>query len=109
MSNETKKLIDVIENLYHISSIEEKEDMILNLINSAKQDGLRTIQFREFVYNGFEKEIKAMYKLTFKGSQILAEAHSEQEYCLSTGLPIKKGFCFEKATKPSIGTSFIQG
>ena len=104
MSDETKKLIDVIENLYHISSQEEKEIMILNLINSAKQDGLRSIQFKEFVYNGFKKEEKTMYKLTFKGSQILAEAHSEQEYYFSEAIPIKKDVCFEKVEKRNIKT-----
>ena len=102
MSEETKRLIDVIENLYHLSSEEEKESMILKLIKSAKEDGLRTIGFREFVYSGFEKEIKAMYKITFKGSQILAEAYSEQEYCISKTLPISKGVCFEKVTKTNI-------
>ena len=102
MSNETKRIIEVIENVYHISDIEQKEKMILELIESAKKDGLRTVEFKEKVYDCFNKEIKATYKITFEGSQILAEGYSEQEHYFSKSLPIKKVNCFETVTKTNI-------
>ena len=99
MGVQTKKMLDIIQNVYHISSLNEKELLVLNLIESAKNDGMNTIEFREFVYDNFNKYIKAEYKFVFDDSQFLVNCFSSQEKYFSEGIPIKKSCCFEEIEK----------